>query len=427
MKWLGDKFVAAERQLRGLPASARRWLTILAVPALALGVMIGTFLGPGPIGATVLPSLLPSASTEVPTVTAGDGLGDGAPASVDSAPTLGAPAGNVAPPPAPAATPAPALAPGPAATPAPAPVEDTPTPGPAPADEPDDPYVPSTPPGADTETENAALAGTVVRVNPAARSYVIADSDGTMSSVHTAGPPEVGETVEATARQLANNTYGQVGDVKARAGPGTAKVAGTVTYTDAAEGAYAVSSRGASVLVHVGDDAATPTDLPALGTQVTVSATVSTAPVLEAVELPFAAGPGEAPEPSEAPTPLCTSPADTMAPEPPPAPESILVERSRKEGDDPLAYSDFEGVVQAACTKPSVLVISADDIRESGADLRISVPKDLKLPILEAGQAVDATAEIDRESGELELAGLSSDTGTSGADNTALTVGDQSG
>lgn len=466
MRWLGDSLDRGARKLRTLPVPARRWLAVLSVPALAVGLLVGTLLGPGSLGARGLSTViqLPLASGDAASPAGQTDVVAG----TDSGPTLGAPSGNVAAPASPS-TPAPTPAPlsTPTATPTTTPTTtpSDPTPAPTPDTPAQTPATPTDNGGADT-TDGPTLTGTVIRVNPVAHSYALADGDTPLVAVHTPDLPDVGRKVSVEGRELSNGTYAEKGSRKLTGRASTAKLSGTVTYSDPSSAAYTVSSRGTSVLVHLGDQAAaadsSPSPDPAapsgsadksiLGVLVRaiaagpppVGSDVTVTVKLEAVPPPVEDGtsPAAAPAapaapaasqiggdatPAPTPAPLCQKPADATAPAPPAAPAFRLVEQDRQVAADLLGYSDFEGVVQAVCTTPARLVISADDVRESGVDLRIAIPKDIELSGIEAGQAVDATAEIADKTGALELTGLSSEDGVSGADDPAAAFGDQAG
>src|SRR6185369_6788508 len=65
-----------------------------------------------------------------------------------------------------------------------------------------------------------------------------------------------------------------------------------------------------------------------------------------------------------------------VRPKAPDPPETTLVESSRESGSEFLGYSDFEGVVQGVCSDLGVVILSADDVGEAGADLAFAVADD---------------------------------------------------
>jgi hypothetical protein len=69
------------------------------------------------------------------------------------------------------------------------------------------------------------------------------------------------------------------------------------------------------------------------------------------------------------------------------------------------------------------LLLSADDNRESEADLTLTVPKDIDAAKLKPGDSYLATATIE-EDGSLTLSGIAGDEHTKGANNPASAQGD---
>jgi hypothetical protein len=104
----------------------------------------------------------------------------------------------------------------------------------------------------------------------------------------------------------------------------------------------------------------------------------------------------------------------------------VLWERELETDGEPFDYSDFAGIVGAICPGSGELVISADDIRQSGQDLTFAVPDEIDVSELEVGQSVAATATIS-EDGALELEGIASEEGRRAADDAKLIQGDLAG
>jgi hypothetical protein len=268
--------------------------------------------------------------------------------------------------------------------------------------------------------------GTVVRVNNVAQSYTLA-AGGALISIHSAAPPKVGDTVQSPVRRLKNGTYTEQGARKAQGTATDANFLGTVTYCadlqqpaascDGSVGAdkyvYAVSSLGASVLVTA---PSTPTP-PRVGTQVQVGVHIGApfAPVPPTVTTDFTAYP-----------PPCTPSGDEGAGAPaqdPTVPELIQTSIA------PAAQQTnalLEAVVQQTnCTDG--LVLSADDNREAGRDLRfLTVPTGIDQTKLTRGQAVQVAVDIDG-SGNLTLKGITSDAGAAGADDPSQGQGSLAG
>ncbi len=411
-----------------LPVTDRRWTVPLAATAVAMGLFIGVAMGPG-IGSTIgaLPQVVQVVGGEDTT----DSGGDSGAGGDDGAPALGSPVDNTPAPPSPAGgsapsiTPAVTTAPPPPTAPPPATEEAPPAPPPDTTEE--------TPPP-DTE-EELSFKGTVIHVNQAAASYVVTTAKGQMNAVHAKKLPEPGTKLEVAVRALANGTYAEDGKESAHGSAKKAKFQGLVTYADPATGDYTVSRKGASVFVHAPADAETPPAPPEVGTEVTVSAKLGDAPP----ESGTVEGP-PVPEPPPTPTPLfrhlrprsssaalraedCGVPSD-----PPQAPTTILTEVSHEVDIGFLGYSDFEGIVQGVCADGDLL-LSADDLRESGADLTFTVEADagLDLSDLTPGDVVDASGLIDEDTRKLSLTGISSDDGIKGADDSELAQGDQAG
>jgi len=108
----------------------------------------------------------------------------------------------------------------------------------------------------------------------------------------------------------------------------------------------------------------------------------------------------------------------------PDAPAARLVQTKLDvEATEPATYVDLAGVVTAICPATGQVLVSADDMRESGADLTLTVPARIKTAKLKLGASLLATAEVG-EAGALTLAGLASDEGLKGAEDTKSAQGD---
>jgi hypothetical protein len=264
------------------------------------------------------------------------------------------------------------------------------------------------------ETEAVALKGTVVRANPAAGSYTLAAPSGELVSVHAPKLPKAGTKLAVEATPLPNNTFSEQGREKAGTAA-KASLSGVVTYVDPdpLDPAYTVSGRGSSLLVHA--DPANLAALPALGAYAKVSVAIEKLPA----PAPEAVPPAEAPQP---PPPCAPDPALAA----PPAPATRLVQAKLEvEAAEPATYVDLAGVVTALCPATGQILISADDMRESGADLTLTVPAKIKTTKLKLGQSLLATAEVG-EAAALTLAGLASDEGIKGAEDEKSAQGDLS-
>lgn len=166
------------------------------------------------------------------------------------------------------------------------------------------------------------------------------------------------------------------------------------------------------------DPAGAPAVLPQLGAYASVVAAIEkAAPVSAAPTPPVSEAP---PAPPVAPAPTCVP--DPALP-PPPAPVAVLWQSQLDADGAPFASSDFEGVVMAVCAAEGTLLLSADDLRESGEDILFRVPKSLDTGKLKTGDSVTATAAIEA-AGALSLTGLASDERAKGADDAATAQGD---
>jgi hypothetical protein len=407
----GSSKVAAggyRRLLRwaALPITNRRWAAPLSAVALGFGLFVGVAIGPGASGTLATNAarviMIPgfSGGTEEE---ADDGGGPG-----------GSPAVASSPPPSP--QPAPSFA-------EPAPIESLPPEAPAPA-EPESTEAGGSPQAGKDEEEEAGepqrLAGVVVHVNPAAGSYTLAETGGTLNAVHAADAPPPGAKVTVPVRLLANGTFAEAGK-PVRSGSGRrATLDGIVTYVDPtpAAPAYAVSKRGVSLLVHVRPDptGAAPI-LPVFGAFASVTVDIEQPPTL--AEPP----PAEpvAPEPAPA-APIACAP-DPAQPLPAIEPEAVLWQHEASTDGAPFTYADLAGIVTAICPETGQLAISADDIREGLHDVVITVPPAIDTRKLKVGESVTATATFG-EDGSLTLSGLASDERSRGADDFDATQGD---
>ena len=386
-----------------LPVTDRRWAAPLAAVALGFGLFAGVAIGPGTTGtlATGGPQVI-----ELPPLLS-DGSGGAGEGGVEAAAEpegLGGSGG------ADEASALPFEAESPAFESS-IPEVEAPVPAPAPA-----PPVREEAPEEEAEPEEEAqtVSGVVVHANPAAGSYTVVENGGLLSAVHAAKLPAPGTKVSVAVRTLANGTFAEQDKPKQSGTRTSASIAGIVTFVepDPAAPAYAVSKRGASVLVHVRPDPAglTPT-LPQLGAYATVE-----------VEIEKPQPPSVEPTPAAAPAPAPACAPDPAMPAPPiPKPLGILWQQQLQADGAPFASSDFAGVVMAVC--PGALLLSADDLREAGKDVLFAVPASIDTAQLKLGDSVAATAAIEAD-GTLKLTGLASDERSKGADDTASAQGD---
>jgi hypothetical protein len=263
-----------------------------------------------------------------------------------------------------------------------APIEPAPL---APAPEAEAPAPKSPPPSKEepAEEEGTELTGTVVHANDAAGSYALTIKGGELVPVHAAALPTPGTKLTVIAKQLANGSFGE-GEKPKRTGKATeAELKGVVTYVDPdpADPAYTLSGRGASLLVHVDPDpsGAVP-QLPVVGAYAMVTAAIE--------------------------------------------PDGKLRQREIEIEDvSPATYLDLAGIVGEAPPETNQLLLSADDIRESEADLTLTVPAKIDTKKLKPGDSYFATAEVQPD-GSLALKGIASDEHRKGADDGTEAQGD---
>jgi hypothetical protein len=238
------------------------------------------------------------------------------------------------------------------------------------------------------------LTGTVVHLNPAAASYTIATEDRRLLAIHTHKPPGIGRDVEVEATQLANGTYDESGKRDLGGLRGRTGFDGTVSFRDPVTGAYTVSAPGVSLLVRGGAQR-TPPDV---GERVEVEAKIADNPEALPVSSPGEEGCGKAPKP--------------------PKPPRTALEQTDvgiAEGESATS-TDIEAIVQGVCRDQRKLIVSADDLRESGRDISITVPKALRIADLKLGQVLKLGAEIG-DGASLRLTTVAGDEGKRGAEN----------
>jgi hypothetical protein len=86
---------------------------------------------------------------------------------------------------------------------------------------------------------------------------------------------------------------------------------------------------------------------------------------------------------------------------------------------DRATTTDVEAIVEGVCRDSRKLLVSADDVRESGHDVALSIPKEISIGALEPGQVLKLTAEIS-SGGALALSAVAGDEGSQGADDADL-------
>jgi hypothetical protein len=251
--------------------------------------------------------------------------------------------------------------------------------------------------GGSPSDSTTALAGTVVHRNPEALSYTLAADDGRLLAIHSRNAPSPGEEIEVEARQLANGTYVEQGNRRERGSHGRATFSGTVSFSDPVTGVYTVSGPGASLLVRGGIQR----NPPEVGALVEVKARIAANPE---------------------PLPV-SSPGEDGCGKPPalPKPPKVALEQVGLQvtGDAPQPTTDVEGVVEGVCRDSHKLLVSADDVRESGHDIVLGVPAQIRIGALKPGQVLKLGAEIG-DAGALTLSSVAGDEGTDGAEDADL-------
>lgn len=352
-----------------LPIIDRRWTVPMSALALGFGLFVGVAIGPGTQGSfgdsppVVVRVALPATETaSVDPQPAGDAGGAAGAANPDAG-SSSIPRGG------PSQIPA---APGPSA-PTPSFTPTTPITPITPVPTTPIPTTPTTPTdGTDQGADGLVrtLTGTVVHINPVAASYAIA-SDGRLLAIHSHRPPAVGDVVEVKTRPLANGTYGENGNRSSDGERGSAEFTGTVSFRDPATGIYSVSAPGVSLLVRGGQRPP-----PDVGDQVDVRARFADRPEELPVTPPGHDGCGAPP----------------AAPKPP----KVALEQVQLDVTDSqrAASTDLEGVVEGVCRESRRLILSADDVRESGQDIQVALPDSFRLADLANGQALKLSASI---------------------------------
>lgn len=188
------------------------------------------------------------------------------------------------------------------------------------------------------EAKPKARTGVVVHKSFRASGFVWANAKGRLTQSHRARAAGFGRHVAFRARGMS---------VGAKAS--TAKVRGAVTFVDAAARTFTLSGNGASILVHLADDAQA---LPAVGDEVLIVADLagSTATQLEG--------------------------------------------RIVTVGGDQAQSVELEGVVLAIDDASRTLTLSADDSRESGEMIAVSVPAAFDLATFAVGDSVELLATL---------------------------------
>jgi hypothetical protein len=405
-------------RLPPLRMPARRSAGAMTMMALAFGVFVGLALSPAFRGAGL------AASRYVIQLPGGGG-GEASQASASStspSATLGSPVGNVG-----GGTttqaPANATAQVPTSTGTPPPTENPPP---------------------DTNTkkggngggkhhrhEGQTESGIVVHVNPIAKSYTLATNDGDLVAIHSSDLPDPRTRLKVGVRSLLNGTYAEVGERTESSPRGNATFKGNVTWQDPQAKVYTVSAVGTSVLIHL-PKGATADDLPSLNDEVEVSVTVQPPPSAKRKRAAkHRRGPPAERSSGLASVTKAARHAKADAPDgcsdqpiPGPEPSSVLEQRSVLTLGPAVSPVNVEGIVERACADSGELSLSADDIRESGADIPLTPSESIDLSKLDLGMPIDAAIEIGND-GSYSVTGTYSDDGVAGANDSSAAQGVQ--
>jgi hypothetical protein len=275
--------------------------------------------------------------------------------------------------------------------------------------------------------EKPTVDGVVVHVNTLAKSYTVATNGEQLIAIHTDDLPDPRTRLSVGVRPLFNGTYAERGERELHGTRGNATFDGFVTYRDPQAGVYTVSKPGTSVLVHI-PGGAKAGDPPELNNEVLVSATVEPPPADKRkrakhgrTKHSYRLGRVRA---ATRRAKADASDGCSDEPIPGPAPSSVLQQRQVIVEGPPVGPVSVEGIVERACPDSGELGLSADDIRESAADIALASPDAIDLSSLEPGTPVDATMSIGQD-GSYSLTGLSSDDGVTGANDVSSGQGDQ--
>lgn len=271
------------------------------------------------------------------------------------------------------------------------------------------------------------LTGTVAQVNPYAESYALAIGNGPLTSVHATESPEVGSTVKVKVVELSNGTYAQAAKPELKRHRAAKKesanrikeesigFSGTVSYRDTFRGLYTVSSAGVSALVHAPDGFLI-SDIPEVGDLVQVQARIEDLSQASGARSGRAKSGRSATREVTGCNPEASYPLEAVDP------ETRLVEQSHSVTLTGLTNYSITGIVQRTCEDDGQLIVSADDLNATGEDISFHPPDDFDLDLIGLGQTFIVYLQRN-EQGGLDVLGLTSDQGRSGADDDTAAQG----
>jgi hypothetical protein len=104
------------------------------------------------------------------------------------------------------------------------------------------------------------------------------------------------------------------------------------------------------------------------------------------------------------------------------SPPVQLTETARTVDQSNAPSASLAGIIQAVCPGSRQIVLSADDIRESGQDNVLGVVRDIDLSKVRTGQPITATVDL-KPPDLLSLGTLASDQGMNGANDASQSQG----
>jgi hypothetical protein len=215
--------------------------------------------------------------------------------------------------------------------------------------------------GLSAQASARTIKGTVVHRNSHAGSFVVAGRHGALSAIHTSKSPAEGTIVAVSARKLGNGTFA-ARHIRRHGKRKHARITGRVTWVGS--GAFTVSARGASILVHGADDNA------GVGDHVNVGVTVDD--------------------------------------------QGDLQEDDMKQLGGQQGNMRLEGTVQSIDAGAGTITVSADDDDESGGTVVVHVPDTTQFS---AGQEVELLVSGPAPDGTFTLVAADDDSNDVGDDN----------
>jgi hypothetical protein len=267
------------------------------------------------------------------------------------------------------------------------------------------------PPSTTTEPQRLNMKAVVLALDPAAKSFYVADKRARLYEVHSQRTPKLGTAVRMATKKLANGTLSATRVITSKhVPPKKETVQGTVSFVDATNGRYTLSARGVSLFI-----------------------AASGAPTSTA-----------SPSPGPAGTPTTTTPTPATGPLPPftlpnladrvrvqlrlPAPAAVgdaatLVELTRTALGTAPGPLELAGLISTVDTAKRTVTISADGPGLSSDTITIAVPDSIDLTKITPAEAVVARVSVGT-GGTYTLTGIEPDTDATAADDATTALGD---